>query len=93
MAELMGSFTGFELDGDLEDPVPAAAVRLPAPRLAPPAALAEICTAEPYDRMTHTYGQAYRDLIRAFRGRFEGPPDVVAYPRTEPDVERVLEWA
>jgi alkyldihydroxyacetonephosphate synthase len=93
MAEIMAGAAGFELDGDLEDPVPLAAVRLPAPRLVPPAALADICTAEPYDRMTHTYGQAYRDLIRAFRGRFDGPPDVVAYPRSERDVERVLEWA
>jgi alkyldihydroxyacetonephosphate synthase len=93
LAELMAGATGFEPAGDLEDPVPLAAVRLPAPRIAPPAALAEICTTEPYDRVTHTYGQAYRDLIRAFRGRFESPPDVVAYPRSERDVERVLEWA
>ncbi len=93
MAELMAGVAGFELDGDLEDPVPLTAVRLPAPRLVPPAALADICTTEPYDRMTHAYGHAYRDLIRAFRGRFDGPPDVVAYPRSERDVERVLEWA
>src|SRR4051812_46878339 len=92
-AELMAAGTGLELPGDLEEPVPLGAVRLPAPRLVPPAALAEICTTEPYDRITHTYGQAYRDLIRAFRGRFENPPDVVAYPRGEQDIERVLEWA
>jgi alkyldihydroxyacetonephosphate synthase len=92
-AELMAGVTGFELAGDLEDPIPPAAVPLPEPRLAPPAAAAEFCTSEPYDRLTHTYGQAYRDLIRAFRGSFQSPPDVVAYPRDERDIERVLEWA
>ena len=40
----------------------------------------------------HAYGKAYRDVVRAFRGRFDHPPDVVAFPRDETDVERVLEW-
>ena len=30
--------------------------------------------------------------MRAFRGRFDHVPDVVALPRDEADVERVLEW-
>ena len=34
----------------------------------------------------------YRDIIRAFRGRFGNPPDVVARPADEADVERVLAW-
>jgi alkyldihydroxyacetonephosphate synthase len=91
MAELMAGVTGLELDGELEEPVPPKA--LPEPRLTPPADLRETCTTETYDRVTHTYGQAYRDLIRAFRGRFDSPPDVVAYPESEQAVERVLAWA
>ena len=41
---------------------------------------------------THSYGKAYRDVIRARRGRFDNPPDVVARPGDEADVERVLAW-
>ena len=37
-------------------------------------------------------GSRYRDIVRAFRGRFDHPPDVVALPRDETEVERVLEW-
>jgi alkyldihydroxyacetonephosphate synthase len=93
MAELMVGLTGLTLDGGLEEPVPLDAVRLPEPRLRPPDDLAGLCTTEAYERVTHTYGQAYRDLIRAFRGRFDNPPDIVAHPESEHDVERVLAWA
>jgi alkyldihydroxyacetonephosphate synthase len=77
---------------DTEDPVPLEAVELPAPRLQPPPALAEICSTDAYDRAAHAYGKSYRDLVRGFRGRFDHPPDVVAFPRDEPEVEAVLEW-
>ena len=29
------------------------------------------------------YGRSYADIVRAFRGRFDHPPDVVALPRNE----------
>jgi alkyldihydroxyacetonephosphate synthase len=74
-------------------PVPLSEVRLPPPRLHAPPALEAICSADPYERTLHTYGRSYSDIVRAFRGRFDHPPDVVAYPRTEPEVEAVLEWA
>jgi alkyldihydroxyacetonephosphate synthase len=77
---------------EVEEPVPLSAVTLPAPRLEPPAALAEICSTATYDRAAHAYGKSYIDLVRAFRGRFDHPPDVVAYPREEAEVERVLAW-
>ncbi len=32
------------------------------------------------------------DVVRGMRGRFEHPPDLVASPRGEYDLERVLEW-
>jgi alkyldihydroxyacetonephosphate synthase len=32
-------------------------------------------------------------VVRAFRGRFDHPPDVVAYPRDEAEVRDVLDWA
>jgi hypothetical protein len=35
---------------------------------------------DPYERAAHAYGRSYRDVVRAFRGRFDNPPDVVAAP-------------
>src|ERR687885_729836 len=77
---------------DPELPVALEAVTLPAPRLSPPPGLAGICSTEVHDRASHTYGKAYRDLVRGFRGRFDHPPDVVAFPGQEREIEAVLEW-
>jgi alkyldihydroxyacetonephosphate synthase len=76
-----------------ERPMALEQIALPPPRLAPPPALAEICTSDHGERVRHAYGRAYRDLVRAFRGRIDHPPDVVARPRDEREVEQVLEWA
>jgi alkyldihydroxyacetonephosphate synthase len=76
-----------------EQPVALEDVSLPLPRLQPPVTLDEICSVDPYERALHSYGRAYRDVVRAFRGRFDHPPDVVAYPRDEAEVEAVLDWA
>ena len=42
--------------------------------------------------MAHAYGKAYRDVVRAFRGRIDNPPDLVARPGDEAEVAAVLEW-
>jgi alkyldihydroxyacetonephosphate synthase len=78
---------------DPERAVPVSEVVLPPPGLVVPSALAGFCSTEVYDRALHSYGASYRDLIRAFRGRFEHPPDVVAAPRSEAELTAVLEWA
>ncbi len=77
---------------EVEDPVRLEEVRMPAPRVAPPAALAEICSSDDHARAAHAWGKSYTDVVRGFRGSFEHPPDFVAYPREESEVERVLEW-
>ena len=69
------------------------AIDLPAPRLAPPAALAEFSTSEPYDRAAHAYGKSYPDYVRAMLGEFAAAPDVVAYPRDEAEIAAVMDWA
>jgi alkyldihydroxyacetonephosphate synthase len=38
-------------------------------------------------------GKAYRDVVRGFYGRFENPPDLVALPKDESEIEAVLGWA
>ena len=90
-AEGMVAHLGFG-DADVETPVALEDVSLPDPRLAAPAALGPICSSDTYDRASHALGKAYRDVVRGFRGQFEHPPDVVARPRDEADVERVLDW-
>jgi alkyldihydroxyacetonephosphate synthase len=77
---------------DPERPVPIETVSLPAPRLAPPPALAGLCRTDTYERAAHAYGKSYRDVVRGFRGRFDHVPDVVAHPREEADVAALLAW-
>jgi alkyldihydroxyacetonephosphate synthase len=67
-------------------------VALPAPRLEPPSSLAAIVSTDLYDRASHAYGKAYRDVVRAFRGRFDHAPDAVAFPGDETEIEAVLGW-
>ncbi|MGI8902772.1 MAG: FAD-binding oxidoreductase [Solirubrobacteraceae bacterium] len=76
-----------------ERPMPLSAVSLPAPRLRAPEALEPICASDDYERALHALGSSYRDVVRAFRGQFEHPPDVVAHPRDERELEAVLDWA
>ena len=67
-------------------------IALRAPRVAPPAALAAFVSDEPEARAGHHYGKSYRDVVRAFRGELPSPPDQVAYPKDEAELEAVLDW-
>ncbi len=67
-------------------------IPLAAPRVAPPASLAEIVTADPHERLGHAMGKGYRDVVRALRRRFDHVPDQVAFPRDESEVTAVLDW-
>jgi alkyldihydroxyacetonephosphate synthase len=91
-AAAVAGVLGFGEPGELEEPVPLDRVRLPAPGIVPPPDLAGLCSQSVRDRASHAHGQSYRDLIRAFRGRFDHVPDVVARPRSERDVEALLGW-
>jgi alkyldihydroxyacetonephosphate synthase len=80
--------------GSLEiTPAPTEAdLKLREPRVAPPDSLKSICVSSPYERVLHSFGRDFRDLVRIYRRDFSNPFDVVAYPRDEADVVRVLEW-
>ena len=67
-------------------------ITLAPPRVQPPASLRELCSAAPHDRLGHTYGKSFRDVVRALRRRFEPAPDWVAFPRDEREVAAVLDW-
>src|SRR4051812_46939149 len=77
---------------DVEEPMPLEAIELAKPRVSPPESLAEICRSDRYERVAHALGKAYRDVVRGFRGQIANPPDVVAHPRDEREVEAVLAW-
>ena len=67
-------------------------IELAAPRVKPPDSLAALCSAEPLARAGHTYGKAFKDVVRAFRRDFSPAPDWVAYPTNEADVAALLDW-
>jgi alkyldihydroxyacetonephosphate synthase len=90
-AAALGERLGMTLT-QVEEPVALESVALPPPRIVAPASLSEICAGDSHARASHALGKSYADVVRGFRGRFDHPPDFVAHPRDEHDVERVLEW-
>jgi alkyldihydroxyacetonephosphate synthase len=92
LASHLGPALGDVALGEIESPVALEAVELPAPRVLAPASLAPICAADDRARTTHALGKSYADVVNGFCGRFLHPPDLVAHPRDERDLERLLEW-
>ncbi|MFI7674152.1 FAD-binding oxidoreductase [Actinophytocola sp. NPDC049390] len=66
---------------------------LPPSRITPPNALAHRFSVALPDRAGHTYGKAYRDVVRALRGDLAPAPDLVAFPRSEDEIVDILDWA
>jgi alkyldihydroxyacetonephosphate synthase len=77
---------------EIQEPLPLEHVKLRAARVEPPRQLAEICATDTHARASHALGKSYTDVVQGFNGRFEDPPDFVARPRDEPDLELLLEW-
>lgn len=74
-------------------PVPtAAALKLNPPRVDVPRLEAPISQDE-RTRALHSYGRAYRDVVRGFYNDFSAAPDVVATPRNEREISELFEWA
>ena len=78
--------------GEVREPLPLEQVELAPSRLQAPQSLAEIFSDEPHHRLGHALGKAYRDVVRGFRGEFPHPPDLVAFPGKESEVEAVLSF-
>jgi alkyldihydroxyacetonephosphate synthase len=79
----------------LPAPVPVPRIEeisLRRPRIAPPAALAGLCSSEPETRAGHSYGKSFRDVVRALAREFPNPPDLVAFPASEANVVALLDW-
>ena len=91
LASQVGAVLGVDLA--LRAPPRLAGVKIAAPRFTPPAAIAAVGSCDLEDRVTHTYGRGYRDLVRGFNGDFASAPDWVLHPKTERDVQAILEHA
>ncbi len=83
----------FGFGGEVEKPVPLEEVELREPRLKAPSGFGDLFSDGRYERVSHALGKAYRDVVRGFYGKFENPPDLVAFPRDESEIEAVLSWA
>ena len=66
---------------------------LRAPRISVPAKLAPLVSTTPYDRLVHSYGKSFADIVRMFMRDVRQPPDLVAFPKSEVDVIAILDWA
>jgi alkyldihydroxyacetonephosphate synthase len=66
---------------------------LPAPRIAPPPALATQFSATPLDRLNHSGGKSFADVARMWLRAPPATPDWVAFPDDEQAVVDILDWA
>ncbi|GGT15835.1 FAD-binding oxidoreductase [Streptomyces chromofuscus] len=87
---------GALVPGTLPRPLPVpevADLRIGRPAAEVPRSLAHRVTYDPLPRAAHAMGKAFRDVMRALRGRPGRIPDLVAHPRCDQDVSDLLEWA
>ncbi len=71
--------------------VPLAEAALRPPRIEVPSNLPWV-NQDHIDRATHTYGGHPLELLAGLRGHFDHPPDAVAHPRSEDELEATLAW-
>ncbi|UCH29553.1 MAG: FAD-binding oxidoreductase [Myxococcales bacterium] len=83
----------FGLDDYSDTPAPNIEnIELRAPRFALPEELAAFCTDARLDRAAHSYGKAFRDIVRALHGEYDNPTDYVAYPETEEQILALIRF-
>lgn len=81
-------------DADLTEHFPPDVDDVPlAPaRVAAPGSLAHLASDDHADRVAHSHGKAFRDVVRNLHGQIDHAPDLVVRPRSEQDVIDVLDW-
>ncbi len=90
-----GILNRFMPEGWVEvEPPTEADFELPDSRLPQlPADLATLISTSDYDRLVHSYGKSYPDLVRMLLRQVPNPPDGVAFPETEADIEAIFAFA
>jgi alkyldihydroxyacetonephosphate synthase len=94
LRQLLGRVAALLPDARLEghEPPPVEAFAVPRSRVRPPATLAPLTSEAPEDRLAHSLGRAFRDVVRALLGRVDAVPDLVVRPTTEAEIAQVLDW-
>ncbi len=83
----------FGLEGYSDMPTPNVdEIELRPPRFVLPAELAAFCTDAKLDRLSHSYGKAFRDIVRALHRHYENPTDYVAFPSTEEQILALIRF-
>ena len=81
-------------DNAIEVPSPRLSdFNLPAARLAVPKQFRTIVSTTTYDRLVHSYGKSFGDIVRMFLHQVNNPPDWVAFPLNEQDISDLLAYA
>src|SRR5438477_5867693 len=60
-------------------PPEIAEITLREPRVMASSAIAPLLSADPYERLLHTYGKSYPETVRAYSRDFSNAPDFVAF--------------
>ena len=84
-----------ELFGEEVAPPPVPSIdeiHIRPPRIKVPDKLRAFVSDTRPERITHTHGGHALELLDALRGKFPNPPDAVAHPRTEDELEAVFDW-
>ncbi len=100
----MFGYLGKTLEGDFSDPsnlpVDVNKIKLPSSRASKNLVdeFARIMgdknlSTEHYERLVHSFGKSFHDLVRVRSGRVEAAPDVVLYPETIEEVVALVELA
>jgi len=90
MASTLSATYGKEIKAP---PIPAIDdIEIRSPRISIPDSVSGVVTIDKTERIIHTYGGHFLELNRALRGDFASPPDAVAYPTNNDELERVMAW-
>ena len=74
-------------------PVPIEDLKLREPRFSLSDDIQSFCSRDKFDRASHTYGKSFRDIWRGLNGIFNNPPDYIAFPKSEEDIEHLYDFA
>ncbi len=77
---------------DVKPPPKAEEIELRKSRVDVPSALQAMVRTDHLTRLEHSYGKAGFDTIRMFMRSVPNPPDAVAFPETEEDIAKILDW-
>ena len=81
-----------DADLTIHQPPALQGLSVPAPRVHAPASLTDLASIDLRDRVLHSHGQSFRDVLRCLMGHVDHVPDIVVRPTTENEVVDVLDW-